>query len=509
MRDGPGIDVLAMPAATLDRLSQPAIRDAVAYFEPDGIIVPGARDARADAAARDAARDIPVIYPQLGRNTEGILHYRYVEGGDAGLHEATKATPPRNTIDVLALQTADLLPRLQSQLETGARETGGEAATFVMVPGLSVEVDTTALSTTLPHSDELAELRTKRKEPVTVLAGGQPAEYHHVWSLPFEHASVNVPIAGLGASGHQTSKLAQYTCTASGTIAAEAVDDAAFGLRALHGVGLKTEQRLLEQGCHSPADVRNLAVEDLSSLPGIGRTTADKLHMHAEVIASGEPLLLSNKTPVKTRENRPPLCLDTETDGLSPTIIWQIGVYDPMTDRYQSFVEREDPSDPGTVLGAFMTWFLATHADRTVLTWNGYRFDYPLIEQFLRQHHPKYVEAWDQVWTYDLYKWAVRDGNALLPGRTNQLDHVARALGYEDAGTGVTGAQTAAAYQRFMRNPKDPAAAPDWERHERYCEDDCRALWHVYEATTEAERRDVTDSGAGGAAGQQSGLTDF
>ncbi len=509
MGDGSALEVLSAPTATLDRLSQPAVRDAISYFRPDGLIIPGPRDVRAFAAARDAVQDVPIIYPQLGRDSEGIQHYRYVAGGKAGLHEAAQSVPPAEAIDVLAVQQANVLPRLQSQLESGDRMTGPEGATFLVVPGLSVSVDTTALSTTLPHGDVLGEICAGLEEPATVLAGGQPAEYHHVWSLPSRHASIDVPIAGLGAGERGESKLTQCTCTASGTVAAETVRGDAFGLRALHGVGETTEKRLLDRGCRTPADVRDLAVEALGSLRGIGRARAEKLHSHAEVIASGEPLLLSNKTPVKTRDNRPPLCLDIETDGLSPTIIWQIGVYDPATDRYQAFIERENPTEPGAVLEAFVTWFLANHDDRTVLTWNGYGFDYPLIEQFLRQYHPEYVEGWDEVWKYDLYKWAVRDGNALLPGRTNQLDHVARELGYDDAGTELTGAQTAAAYQRFMRAPDDPTSEPDWERHERYCEDDCRALWHVYEAVIGAERRDVTDSGTGGAAGQQSGLTDF
>jgi uncharacterized protein YprB with RNaseH-like and TPR domain len=233
------------------------------------------------------------------------------------------------------------------------------------------------------------------------------------------------------------------------------------------------------------------------------------MHAHADVLDTGEPLVLTNKSPVKTRDGRPPVCLDIETDGLSPTIIWQFGVYDPATDSHQAFIERNHPEDPEPVLEAFVTWFIANHSDRTVLTWNGHSFDYRYIEQFLEQYLPEYTDAWADVWTYDLYKWAVRDRNALLPGRTNKLTHVARALGYDGNGTGLTGAQTAAAYQEFMRNPEQPDAEPDWDRHRAYCADDCRALWHVYRAITDATRRDMTDSGTSGAAGQQAGLTDF
>ncbi len=501
------LELLTLPESTLDRVPQPAVHDAVHYFEPDLITIPGPRNARAHAAVRDVAPNLPVVHPQLAQGGRHIQHYRYTT--DTGLHEATNSVPPGDTIDVLAVQTRDLLPRLHTELTTDERQTGSDAATFVIVPQLTVDWDTASLSTTLPSATELASLAGDLPEPVTIFAGGQPAEYYHEWDLPRDHSSVTVPVAGLGAMERNGSQFAQYACTTHGRVAAEAVDPAEFGLRALHGIGQATATRLQQNGCRTVEDVRNLAVSDLTDLSGIGRQTAERIHAHADVLESGEPLVLTNKTPVKTRDDRPPLCIDIETDGLSPTIIWQFGVYDPGTDTHQAFVEKDDPTDPEPVLEAFITWLLANHDDRTLLAWNGYDFDYKYISQFLRQHLPEYMDAWDDVWTYDLYKWAVRDENALLPGRTNKLDHVARALDYDSAGTGLTGAQTAAAYQVFMRNPDDPASEPDWERHKAYCEDDCRALWHVYQAILDAPRRDMTDSGTGGASGRQAGLTDF
>jgi predicted RecB family nuclease len=505
--DNTSLELLSLPASTLDCLSQPAVRDAVQYFTPGFIIIPGARTPTAEATARETATDIPVLHPQLGRGGHHIQHYRY--SADTGIHEASDAVPPPETIDIIGVQSGDILPRLQTQLGTGERPTGTEAATFLFVPELSVDWDTTTLSTSLPHAAQLATICATLPEPVTVLAGGQQAEYYHEWELPHNHSSVHVPISGLGATEHSGSMFARYTCTTRGTIATEAVDADEFGLRALNGVGQSTAQRLRKQGCHTTSDVQNLPVSTLTGLPGIGQTTGEKIHAHADVINSGEPLVLTNKTPVKTRDGRPPLCLDIETDGLSPTIIWQFGVYDPATDNYEAFIEKQQPTNPKPVLEAFVTWFIANHRDRSVLTWNGYNFDYPHITQFLEQHLPEYVEPWEDVWTYDLYKWSVRDGNALLPGRTNKLNHVARALGYDSTATGLTGAQTAAAYQEFMREPDSPASELDWDRHRAYCEDDCRALWHVYQAITNATRRDMTDSGTGGATGQQTGLTDF
>lgn len=501
------LSLLALPASTLARVPRPAVQDAIQYFSPSFIAVPGSQNPTALAAIQTATSTTPFTYPALGRNGDHIQHFHYTP--TAGLNEATDATLEPETIDVLAVQNQAALPQLKAELESTTRQTGSEAATFLLIPTLTVTYDPTTLSTTLPRKTVLAEISTTLPEPVTILAGGQPADYYHEWEIPREDSTVAVPIAGLGATDDAEQKLAQYSCTAHGNVAAEAVGTDAFGLTALSGVGESTAKRLRTTGCRTIEDVRELAVSELTELSGIGQQTAQRIHAHADVIDSGDPLVISNRTPVKTKDNRPPLCIDIETDGLSPTILWQFGVYDPAADSYQAFVETNDPHDPETVLDAFMTWLLGNHSQRTLLTWNGYRFDYPLIKQFLRQYCPEYTDAWQDMWTYDLYKWAVRDGNALLPGRTNKLEHVARALGYEAKETGLSGAQTAAAYQAYMRNPDDPASEPDWDLHEAYCRDDCEALWYVYQAITNARRRDMTDSGAGGADGQQAGLTDF
>jgi len=501
------LDLLTFPAPTLERVPQPAIQDALQYFAPDFITIPGPRNPNALAAIQEAATDTPFTYPKLGRNGHHIQHFQYTS--DAGLHKVTDSPSPNPTIDILAVKNQATLQHLKSEIESDTRQTGSDAATYLIIPKLSVDWDPTTLSTTLPNRKEIAAITALLPEPVTVLAGGQPTEYYHEWDLSHNESAVTVPITGLGATDQAQSKLARYSCTAQGTVAAEAVDTESFGLTALNGVGPATAQRLRNTGCRTTEDVRELSVSKLTDLPGIGQQTAEQIHAHAEVIASGNPLVVSNRTPVKTRDDRPPLCLDIETDGLSPTIIWQFGIYDPATDTYQAFVETNDPTDPASVLEAFTTWLLANHSNRTLLTWNGHNFDYQHIEQFLKQHHPEYTDAWDTMWTYDLYKWAVRDGNALLPGRTNKLGHVARALGYDPTETGLTGAQTAAAYQEFMRHPDNPESEPDWDRHKAYCRDDCEALWHVYQAITDAPRRDMTDSGSSGATGQQAGLTDF
>lgn len=501
------VDLLSLPSRALDGLSQPALRDALAYFDPEVVTIPGPTSPKGYASVRQASPDRPVDHPQLAQRGRRVWHYRATS--QSGVRPASETPPSAGQQDLLSVQNESIIPDLTDQLATGERETTPEAATYLLVPRLAVEWDPTALETTLPAAESVATLARTVPERVTVLAGGMPADYHHEWTVDLDGEPVTVPLQGLGGADRGRSTVAQLTLTASGTAAPEVVDASQFGLQALDGVGEQTAARLRDRGVETTAGLRDLPASELATIPGVGRQTAETIHAHADVIESGEPLVLTNTTPVRTRTDQPPLCLDVETDGLSPTIIWQIGVYDPATDTHKAFIETEDPTDPAGVLAEFMNWLLANHDERTILTWNGDGFDYKHIAQFLDQHLHGYLEAWDERWTEDLYTWAIRDGNALLPGRTNKLEHVARALGHESADTGLTGAQTAAAYQEFMRHPDDPAHEPDWERHRRYCEDDCRALWQVYQSITAATRRNVTDSGAGGATGRQAGLTDF
>ncbi|CCQ37332.1 ribonuclease H domain protein [Natronomonas moolapensis 8.8.11] len=513
------VRLLSVPAAAADRLSGATLADATSYFDPDAVLLPGNRNARGYAAVRTELDAVPAIHPQLGRNGERASRYgpgqrglRPAEGGEA------------ETPTLLAIQSGAVLADLRGRPDPIAP---GADATYLFVPEFSVEADRTSLCATLPFADDVAAIAASIDGPLAVLAGGQPAGYHHVWTLPIDASAsgspasvpeadpapdsptVDVPVVGLGAGGEGGAAFVDVVCGPDGVASADAIAADRFGLRALDGVGAATEERLADVGCRTRADVGDVAVAELATIEGIGRRTAERLHAHAEVIETGAPLKLTNESPAPTRSGQPPLCLDIETDGLSPTIIWQFGVYDPAADTYRAFLERTDPADAAGVLGRFVEWLLGTHADRALLTWNGTRFDYPQIERFLHRHYPHYVEAWTDVRRYDLYEWAVRDGNALLPGRTNRLGDVAEALGYEPRERGLSGARTAAAYRRFMRRPDDPAAEPDWARHERYCRDDCEALWHVYEAIESADRRDTTDSGSGGASGRQSGLTEF
>lgn len=493
--------LLALPPAVVADRSPAAVADACDYFDPDGVwLLATERAPRAHATVREAT-DRPVVHVPLGRE-EGPRHDRL--GGSGGDGRA---------VDVVSVREPSLLSAAGQAAGDGVcDEPDDERAartTFVVCP-VSVAVDATQLSATLPAAAELGELVAAAPGRVVVLSDVLPADYDHEWTVPAPGAEASfspVRIHGLGATeGYGAPSVACLTLSPSGAVGTERVGAGRFGLRALEGVGPTTAERLTGAGIRSRRDLRRTPVRQLTGVRGVGRETAERAQQHAEVLTTGEPLRLSTDPLPAEPAPQPPLCLDIETDGLSPTIIWQIGVYDPSADEHRAFTERAEPDAPGNVIEAFLTWLLGTHPDRDLLTWNGNRFDYRHLTNFVERYRSEYAAEWGDYWTHDLYDWAVRRDNALLPGRTNKLDHVARQLGFESADTGLDGAATAAAYERFMRTG-EPL---DWDRHEAYCEDDCRALWHVYEALRGADRRDGGPEGTNRVTNsEQAGLGDF
>ncbi|WP_276253447.1 ribonuclease H-like domain-containing protein [Halomontanus rarus] len=506
MSNGDGSNLLALPPVVAER-SIPALEDVRDYFDPDGVWVIGPdREPKAAARARQVF-DPPVVHPPLG------------DSGPVQRHDL-------GTLSVVTVQRGAVLEEAGETLATArGREDGTPAA--LVCDDVTTIVRPTALETTLEYASELAALAADADQKrLTVLTGGLPATYDRTWYLecssgtclgvgspqpaPVGADAVAIRVHGLGSvdgygPARSISSLAISRDCAADDLSAtsddlaidvETLDADAFGLEAVIGVGPKTAERLEKQSITTRSELLETPVAQLCDLPNVGPTGAKRMHAHAEVLETGEPRRLTDES-LPGESHRPPLCLDIETDGLSPTIVWQVGVYDPIDDSYCAFVERTDPSDPGPVLESFCDWLLGTHPDRALCTWNGWRFDYRHLGAFVNRHAPHYAAEWEAIPKFDLYGWAT-DGNALLPGRTNKLEDVSSALGYEGSETGLDGAATAAAYQRFMRT----GAGLEWDRHEAYCEDDCRALWHVYERVREAPR--VSGSGSGSRSGSAS-----
>ncbi len=486
------------PSVALER-SIPALEDAREYFEPDGVVIFGPRrEPRAVARARQLFAP-PVFHPPLA------------DGEPVGRHEI-------DGVPVVTVQRGSVLGDATAAI-AGALSVVDHA--LLVCDDVTTTVRPTALETDLEYAAELAAAIPGDGSGVTVLSGGLPAEYDETWHLEgtgevigvgrvpgadLEDA-VSVRIHGTGTvEGHGDARsISLLSLSRDGGIDVETLDADAFGVEAVTGIGPKTADRLEETGITTREELLEADLETLRSFPGVGRARAERMLAHAEVLETGEPRRLTDES-VPGEWGEPPLCLDIETDGLSPTIIWQVGVYDPLEDTYRAFLEDSAPEDPRPVLQAFLDWLLGVHPDRALIAWNGWRFDYRHLGAFINRYLPGYAEEWEGVPKLDPYLWAVLEKNASLPGRTNRLEDVAAALGYEDSGTELDGAATAAAYERFMRTGE----GLEWDRHRTYCEDDCRALWHVYERLRDAPTASVVSSGRTNADKRgQTGLGDF
>jgi hypothetical protein len=513
-----GARLLALPPSAV--LGRPAetLADVDATLEPDAVWLLGPeREARAFARTRRVF-DAPAFHPPLETNDGPVSR----QAPGAGLEVAVV-----RSIRALRASPADV-----SRALSGTRSSSTPIA--VVCDDVTTTMRPTALETTLEGAAELAAaLPTGRV--TTVLTGGLPADYDELWHLEAETGAVRAvehepqlecepagddcvsvrvrgvgPVEGYGGSA----SLAVLELDETGVATVDTSETSSFGLEAVTGIGPKTAKRLADSEVTTRAELLETTIDELADYPGVGRDGARRMHRHATVLETDEPRRLTGES-LPGEGGRPPLCLDIETDGLSPTILWQIGVYDPVDDSYRAFVERDDPDDPAPVLESFCDWLFASRPDRALLTWNGWRFDYRHLGSFIARHLSYYADEWKSITKFDLYDWAVREENALCPGRTNRLDDVASALGYEGGGTGLDGAQTAAAYQRFVRTGEEL----DWDRHEAYCEDDCRALWHVYDRlrgapraadptdTSPADADGATPTGTSGA--EQTGLGDF
>ncbi|MFC4437428.1 MULTISPECIES: ribonuclease H-like domain-containing protein [Natrialbaceae] len=516
-----GARLLALPPSAIADRPIATLRDIDATLEPDGVWVLGpSRESQAFARVRRTF-DAPTFHPPLETGDGRISRQPLAPGLEVAAVQGPSALRVSPDAVSNALCDPDVVALVCDDVATATRPT--------------------ALETTLEHAPALTDALPAGRV-TTVLTGGEPAGYDALWHLEAESGTiravdhdpalgcepagddcVSVRVQGSGpAEGYGGSQsIGILELAADGTVAADTRAATDFGLEAVSGVGPKTAGRLAERGVTARSALLETPIETLADCPGVGRTRARTMHHHATVLETGEPRRLTDESLPGENWSEPPLCLDVETDGLSPTIVWQVGVYDPATDTHRAFVERDDPDDPVSVLEAFCDWLLGVHPNRALLTWNGWRFDYRHLGAFIARHLPYYVDEWESIPQFDLYYWAVGNENAILPGRTNELAVVADALGYEGRETGLDGAQTAAAYQRFMRTGREL----EWDRHEAYCEDDCRALWRVYERLREAERvpqdgnttgsTGSSDSGSGRSAsntatdGEQTGLGDF
>jgi uncharacterized protein YprB with RNaseH-like and TPR domain len=316
---------------------------------------------------------------------------------------------------------------------------------------------------------------------------------------------------GVGTTPH-TATATLIECYSNGAINVTDVDPQSFGLRGIHGIGANRIEDLREVGITSVDDLVAMPLRSLAEIPGLGRSSAETIQTAAKARATDIVI----PTGDDSLPNQDPVFIDIETDGLNPSTAWLIGVLDGDSEdgNYMSF--REQVIDDGKHLKAFMTWLTGAAAGRPVVAWNGYQFDFPVITEQLRAHHPELVDEWTERYQFDALYWATQKngGNVALPGRTNKLEAVAEALGWEPTTNGIDGSTVAQLYTVYRSHvtsdiETDAAFQPDWKRLEQYCEDDVRALATIYEHLQAAARREPATKTPTGENSSQGSLADF
>ena len=487
-----GARLLALRCDALAGTTGDAVTDLLAHFDPDLVYV-----------AREET-DVRVVSRLRRECDRPVVHAR----GSAAVRT--------ETVGGVTFAFAGSL-----DFVGGAATADGEAvppdADYVVCDDLRTATDAVTMEATLDGLEHAARYQartdggTEGRTEATFLTGALEASYDYVWRAQVDGEAVRLPVRGLAPLRRSGApELACLACDAEGRVATASVPADRFGLRALTDVGAATAGRLEENGYGTRADVAAATRADLRAIRGIGDATARTIRGSARALAE-DRVVRRTDAPVPAADYDP-LFVDIETDGLSPSIIWLIGVYDPGRGEYVDFVDA-DPSldDPGRATREFVTWLAAEHDRPSLVAWNGHQFDYKHLTRFVGRHAPDYADYWaESVFDYDLYDWAVRKGNAVLPGRTNRLADVAAALDCERdaAAAALDGKSLARTIQRLLRSP-ERAGEVDWDAARAYCEADVRELAAVYDAIADAtpgrERADApTDETT-----TQTGLLDF
>lgn len=446
-------------ASALSQMGDYQMRDSFDFFSPDIVAVPEPHHEL--LINRTLSVDIPVVVT-------------------AGMPRETLPVYSAGSVDLVHVTHQDDLEKLPKLERDGDIDTGNE--TYLLSDLLSVEVDLTKLEARLEGGDGY-----KSALPVDDLEGS----YTHLTAAAnpgYWNEWGNLTVKGVMPGenerlGQGQSEIASHQLFPDGVISTRTISPDKFGLRGVNQIGQSRAETLRKNGITTRKELTDAEIYEVKELPGFGRSLAETVIDSAVATVDGEVRRHGDEGFPSTE----PVFIDIETDGLNPTMVWLIGALDRQGEEtYMSFLAR-DPEQRGKAVEAFMSWLTANPSNRPVVAYNGMGFDFPILEEHIEQYCPDYMEDWQDTWTFDPLFWARGEGQATLPGRTNELEDVATALGWEGDDTGLSGAAVGQLFQRWMANPCGETEL-DWERHEEYCEDDVRALAHVYDAIDDASR---------------------
>lgn len=484
MDAGHGVRLLSLRCDLFANTSNTIIDDVLDYFDPHVVyIIRHQRDMRIASKIRNAF-DGPTFIAGAGADTIRTVEIDAVRLTVANETDSLRTTPTEKKVP------AD--------------------TPFILCDDIDIETDSIRLTTTLDGLTTLATYQTQTDGETTFLTGALGAGYDYVWHPPHDGSSLPIPVHGMAPLPRSgTPEIPCLTLNSAGHVAVTSAPADRFGLQALDEVGPTTATRLANQGYKSRAAIADASLSKLTTIQGIGTETAQSITQSARALAHGEVVRTTNAAVPPPDSH--PVFVDIETDGLHPTIIWLIGVYDPETETYVDFVDTDPTTDaPGQATREFISWLAGEYEHVSLITWNGHDFDFKHLDRFIARYAPEFMKYWnDAVFKYDLYDWATRKGNAVLPGRTNRLEDVAMALGCDrDAmAAAVDGKSLATSIQQRLRSP-ERAAEIDWDAAQAYCEADVRELAAVHTAMDTAASKQEP-SPADNTTTTQTGLTDF
>ncbi|TYT61786.1 hypothetical protein FYC77_12120 [Natrialba swarupiae] len=452
------------------------VTDAIEAIDPNIIIATPPNSAHVAFPPVTGLTDVPVVDPSRSAS------YHVVE--DPSVLFAMVPTP-------------DHLPPTPTDVPQETGENGDVAGLehcYLVSNCLELTIDPHHRETRLEGIDEYLNSLPDGwhdESLITHLSTGLRAEYHTRYETATDTYSVHgagPPTSSVGAAIDENERpLIELSIYSNGAIRVETHDPTNFGLQGLEGIGPTKADRLREHGFDSRDAIARTTPQMLAKIRGFGEKTAATVHKSATAIATGEVVPRDGGT----LPNGDPVFIDIETNGLNGEIAWLVGVLDGGSEEghYLPFRQQEH-DDPIGHVDAFMSWLTGVAGGRPVVAWNGYNFDFPIIKRHLERDAPEWVDDWESCYQFDPLYYATTQGYATFPARSNRLEAVAAALGWEPTTTGIDGGTAAREYNTWQRTADQPDGyQPDWERLEAYCEDDVRALAMIYEALQDASRR--------------------
>ncbi|WP_435362291.1 ribonuclease H-like domain-containing protein [Haloarchaeobius sp. DFWS5] len=539
------VRVLSIPPSFAREATEYALRDVFSHFDPDAVFVPShAPDRRAQSALARVADDRPLLVPGDPTRGGGLVSLPPTDSGerhdesDSGSERGPDSDPgsdsgpgpepepgsepksvsepepksvsePRSEIE---LDESAIRPQLfvAPDVETLSTVSDHEregsldprTETYVLSNLLDVSLDTTTLSASLEGQPVYEAALADATGHYTHVSGVLPSDYRRDWDGFVVHGAGGGEGGTGGTAGGDSYQLTCLTLAADGTVSTETVRTTRLGLRALSGVGARRARALRSAGFRTREAVAKASPADIAAIDGFGESVAQSVSQAATAMAEGRVVYTGDGALPEAD----PVFIDIETDGLAPSAIWLIGVLDAATGDYTRFRQR-DPDDPGEPVEAFAAWYAANARGRPVVAYNGWGFDFEALHDQIVDHCPSYRDLWTATYRFDPYEWAVKDGNAILPGLTNRLGDVATALGWDGDDTGLDGATVARRYREWVADPVK--IDPDWDAYETYCEDDVRSLAYVYDAIDDAGRLLGGGRSRQRDAGRQGSLTEW